>query len=120
MWPMFPFRFHFPPLAVDASAGVDVTVFAQYGVLGVIAIILIWFAKGAHQRERDRADRLEAEVQRLHELMLERVIPAMTSASKAAEESAALILSMQRDRELSQILRQERRGTERGPERGGA
>lgn len=102
-----------PVFAADAGGAVDLTVFFQYGVLGVIAAILIWFAKGAHQRERDRGDRLEAEVQRLHELMLERVIPAMTSASKAAEESAALLLSMQRDREI-QLLQQQRQRPEGG------
>lgn len=92
-------------LATDAGSGpVDLTVFAQYGILGVVAAMLIWFAKGAHQRERDRADRLEAEVQRLHTLMLDRVIPALTSATNAAEESASLLQSMQRERELSRLV----------------
>ncbi len=101
-------------LAADAGgAPIDLTVFAQYGILGVIAAMLIWFARGAHQRERDRADRLEAEVQRLHALMLDRVIPALTSATNAAEESAALLGAMQRERELSHLVNL-RRTTEGG------
>ncbi len=102
-------------LAADAGGGgIDITVFAQYGVLGIIAAMLIWFARGAHQRERDRADRLEAEVQRLHALMLDRVIPALTSATNAAEESAALLTAMQRERELASLVNL-RRTTEGGP-----
>ncbi len=90
----------------DGAASIDIGLFAQYGILGIITAMLIWFAKGAHQREKDRADRLEAEVGRLHELMLDRVIPALTSATKAAEESAELLRSstelvhaMQRERD---------------------
>ncbi len=46
-------------LAAPADPGtVDITVFAQYGLLAIIAAMLIWFARSAHQRERDRADRL--------------------------------------------------------------
>jgi hypothetical protein len=104
-----------PPLWLAADAGgggIDVAIFAQYGVLGIIASILIWFAKGAHQREKDRSDRLEAEVQRLHEVMIERVIPALSSASRAAEESAALLAAVQRERELAQVLHRQRRDPE--------
>ncbi len=103
-------------IAVDAgAAGVDLTVFAQYGVLGVIAAILIWFARGAHQRERDRADRMEQENKRLHELILDRVIPALTSASAAAEDAAELLRAMQRERELTALVHQQ---TQQRPRRG--
>lgn len=87
----------------DGSTGVDLSVFAQYGVLGVLTVLLIWFAKGAHQRERDRADRLEAENQRLNQVILDRVIPALTSASRAAEDSSELMRDMQREREVSTL-----------------
>ncbi len=87
-------------------SGFDPAVFAQYGILGVLTVLLIWFAKGAHQRERDRADRLEADNKRLHELIIERIIPAMTAASHAAEESNELLRAMQRERELTQIAQQ--------------
>lgn len=98
------------PLIVADTGGssVDFSVFFQYGVLGVVAVLLIFFAKNAHQRERDRADRLETENQRLHELILERVIPALASAQRAAEESAELLTAMQRERELQQLVQQRR------------
>lgn len=100
--------------AMDAgSSGLDLSIFAQYGILGIIAAMLIFFARGAHQRERDRADRMEAENRRLNELILDRVIPALTSATRAAEESAELLAAMQRERELQHLIRQQR-GVEGG------
>ena len=84
----------------------DLAVFAQYGVLGVLAILLIWFAKGAYQRERDRSDRLEQENKHLNELVLERVIPALTSATHAIQESAQLLNALQREREYKRLLEQ--------------
>lgn len=95
--------------AEDGSGSVDLTVFAQYGVLGIIAAMLIWFAKGAHQRERDRADRMEAENKRLNELILDRVIPALTSATRAIEESGELLNAIQREREYAQLAAGKRR-----------
>lgn len=93
------------PHAADPTGALDLSVFAQYGVLGILVLILIYFAKNAHQRERDRGDRLEAEVQRLHELMLDRVIPALTAAAQAAEQSAELLAAMQREREFDSLIR---------------
>lgn len=83
----------------DAAPSLDVTIFAQYGVLGVVAVLLIWFAKGAHQRERDRADRMEEENKRLNAILLDRVIPALLAATRAAEESAELLNVLQRERQ---------------------
>lgn len=95
-----------------ADAGTaDLTVFAQYGILGVIAAMLIWFAKGAHQRERDRADRLGEENQRLNTILLDRVIPALLAATRAAEESAELLIVLHRERKP--VLDQPRRTPER-------
>lgn len=86
------------PLAAEAG-GSGYADLAQYGVLGIVAIGLIIFAKGAHQRERDRADRMEAENKRLNELVLEKVIPALTSATRAAEQSAELLRAVQEERQ---------------------
>lgn len=91
------------------GGGVDLTVLGQYGVLGVFAAILVWFAKSAHQRERDRADKAEAENRRLQDLIIERVIPAVAAASRAAEESASILAAVQRERELAALTQQQRR-----------
>lgn len=82
----------------------DLGVLAQYGVLGVFAIILLLFARVSYKRETDRSDRLEAEVNRLNTLIVDRVIPALTSAASAAEDATGLLRDVQRERELG-ILR---------------
>jgi hypothetical protein len=95
--------------AVDTTgSGIDVGVLAQYGVLGVVTTLLLWFARSAIQRERDRADRLEEDNKRLNALILERVIPALTSATRAIEESGELLNALQRERDR-ELVRLERR-----------
>jgi hypothetical protein len=113
--------------ALESSGSIDFTVFAQYGALGAIAIVLIFFAKGAYQDVRDRAkiayqdvrdraDRLEEENRRLNALILDRVVPALTAATQIAEESGRMINALQREREIAHELEQQRRTT-RGGER---
>ncbi len=89
--------------AVDPAGTVDLSIFAQYGILGVLSLGLIMFARGAYQRERDRADRLEAENRKLNEAVQERFIPVLLSATRALEESAELMAAMQRERDLMRI-----------------
>lgn len=81
-----------------ADEGPGVGVLAQYGVLGIFAALLVLFARTAYKRETDRADRLEADVRRLNDTIQDKVIPALMSATKAAEESASLISDLQRER----------------------
>lgn len=88
-------------LAETSPAGFDVGALAQYGVLGIFAILLIVFAKTSYKRETDRSDRLDAEVTRLNALIVDRVIPALTTAASSVEEATALLREMQRDREIS-------------------
>lgn len=87
--------------AADAEAEFNLGTLAQYGVLGVAAGALAVFARIAYRRETERADRLEAEVVRLNNLIIERVIPALTSAAQAAEDATQLLRDMQREREYN-------------------
>lgn len=100
-------------LLAEGTGAIDLSLFAQYGVLGLISAGLVIFAKGAHQRERDRADRMEEENKRLNALILDRVIPALSSATHAAEESAQLLNALQREREFLALTERERK-TKRG------
>jgi hypothetical protein len=87
-------------LAADVSTGsIDLGVFAQYGVLGVFAAILLWFARRMLQREIDRADRLEAEKKELSDLIIERVIPLLTTATTVINE----FQRAQREAELRRV-----------------
>lgn len=87
-------------LAEATSDPVNLGILAQYGVLGVVAAGGIVFARVSYRRETDRSDRLEAEVTRLNNLIIERAIPALTSAARAAEEATRLLRDMQRAQEM--------------------
>lgn len=99
-------------IAADPTGTVDLSIFAQYGILGILCLGLIMFAKGAYQRERDRGDRLEADNKKLNEAIQERIIPVLLSATRAMEESAELMAAMQRERELMRLTgRQPKQGS---------
>jgi hydroxymethylpyrimidine/phosphomethylpyrimidine kinase len=74
----------------------DISVLAQYGVLGIFAILLIVFANTSYRREITRADRLEAEVLRLNQLIQEKHIPALESAAHALREANEVMRDFQR------------------------
>jgi len=74
-----------------ADAGADPTSpLVQYGVLGVLAALLIAFARSAYQREARRADELEKELRRLNDDMRERLVPLMTDVVRVLAETASL------------------------------
>lgn len=69
-------------------------VLLQYGALGVMvvaagAIIRVLFQRetAAYEREKERADRMETEVQRLNAVIQERMLPILHEATKAISEA---------------------------------
>lgn len=69
-------------------------VLLQYGALGVMviaagAIIRVLFQRetAAYEREKERADRMEAEVQRLNGLIQDRMLPILHDATQAISEA---------------------------------
>lgn len=82
--------------AADAGQAPGADVFVQYGALGAIALILLWFAKSAIDRERDRADRMEEEVRRLNQLTQDKTVPALEAATRAVAETAELLRDISR------------------------
>lgn len=84
-----------------ASSEVNLAVLSQYGVLGVFAAMLVVFARISYKRETDRSDRLEEDNRRLNGLIQDRVIPAVTSATRAVEECVELLNAMQRERDMA-------------------
>lgn len=87
---------------------------SQYGPLGVITALLIWFARGAYQRERDKVDKLEEDNKRLNSILLERVIPVLAAATQAAEQSAEQLRIVQRERERAALLEEQQRTAKGG------
>lgn len=93
--------------AEDVPGGLGVL--AQYGALGVIAALLVVFARTAIKRDADRseaawrreverADRLEAEVNRLNNSIQEKAIPALLAGATAINECTQMLREMQRQR----------------------
>lgn len=69
-------------------------ILAQYGALGVMVItafvavrILFQRSTDAYNRERDRADRMEQEVQRLNGVIQEKMLPILHEATRAISEA---------------------------------
>jgi hypothetical protein len=96
--------------AASADGGTDgLALFAQYGVLGVVAAILLGYARTSSKRESDRADRLEAEVTRLNDFIAGEVIKAVTTSTLAVTEAQKLMADMQQER-LGYTARRRARG----------
>ena len=72
----------------------------QYGVLGIFSVLLIIFGRSLIKREQDRADRLDEEVTRLNNLIQEKTIPALLSATQAIQASQAILQAMQYERDV--------------------
>lgn len=86
-------------VAAAAESEPGLVMLAQYGVLGVFAVLLVIFARVSYKRETDRSDRLEAEVLRLNALIIDKVIPALANTANAVEDATALMRAMQRERD---------------------
>ncbi len=72
----------------------------QYGVLGVFAVLLVLFARTLLKREQDRGDASAAEVTRLNSLVIDKIIPALITATQAISASQQILQSIQYQRDL--------------------
>lgn len=87
---------------VAPAAGFDPAgIFVQYGAIGVFLLITLGVVKVlfnrevlAHQRERERADRLEAELRAQNLALVDKILPVLSQATNALSE-----ILEQRDRE---------------------
>lgn len=73
-------------------------VFLQYGAMGVLAglailAVKVLFQKNsqAYDRERERADRLEAELQRLNNLIQDKYLTTLAEATRAISDAMAYV-----------------------------
>jgi hypothetical protein len=107
------------PLWLAETSPIDGSTWLQYGAIGLMCLVLLvfsrallGFARGAYQREQQRADTAETEVVRLNTMILERALPALLAAAKAAEDAAVVIGAMQHEREVRRQAEALRRGHE--------
>lgn len=73
--------------AVNPPSGLSES-FLQYGVLGAVALLGLWFVLTAYRREVNRADSAEKGLAELNREVREKVIPALTEATTALVECA--------------------------------
>jgi hypothetical protein len=96
---------------------------AQYGAIGTLCTLLVWFAFRAWKRETERSDRLEAENRadrerlegenrRLHGDIQEKAIPALLASATALTEVTELLRDQQRARRVDYDARPPRRDGE--------
>lgn len=71
------------------SSGDPTAVLLQYGAIGAFVVILGFFAWAAYKRERDRADRLEQQLQAANDRLI--------AANERAAERLTEVLTQTRD-----------------------
>lgn len=83
--------------AVTAATNAGITgVFLQFGVLGALSLLALWFFLTVYRREVSRADAAEAALALLNADLREKVIPALHDTIRV-------------NNELKEILRAQRR-----------
>lgn len=70
-----------PVFAAEPAPTDPLALLLQYGVLGIFAVLLIIYTKGSIQRERDRADRAEAQVKELNDFIRGELLPKQVEAT---------------------------------------
>lgn len=83
----------------------DLSIFAQYGAVGIIAIIALFAVRylfkretEAFDRERARADRLEQDLTKLNELVRDKYLTTLAEATRAIGDALAVVRDRERDR----------------------
>ena len=77
-----------------AATEIPIAELGQYGIAGVIGSIFLWFGWNVYKRERDRADKNEAEIKRLNEVIQEKYVPSLEAAASALSESNVLLAQL--------------------------
>lgn len=65
-----------------SAAEIPVAELGQYGIAGILGMILAWFGWQVYKRERDRADKNEAEIARLNTVIQDKYIPSLEEATR--------------------------------------
>ena len=83
-----------------AAPGLDLAPLGQYGAIGVGIVALGFFAWRAYNREVQRSDRLESKLMDVHEVVQERVIPALQESTRSVQDTTELLRKIMTDREI--------------------
>ena len=80
----------FSAVAQGAAGSITAT-FLQFGVLGAVALLGLWFVLTAYRREVARGDAAEKSLAELNREMRDKIIPALTEATGALVECAHIL-----------------------------
>lgn len=70
-------------LLAASQASDPTAVLLNYGAIGAMAVLLLWFSYGAYKRERDRADTLFQLLQATNEKISEKFADALKETKDA-------------------------------------
>jgi hypothetical protein len=76
--------------AGDSTSTIE-GVFLSYGLIGVVALVLGYFAVSTIRDLRERAQRLEADNRRLYGIMADQFVPALTKATEAVVKASTIM-----------------------------
>lgn len=100
-------------IADAPTGGSPLDYLVQYGVLGIVATVLIIFAKSAYSREVARADAAEKENKELNELFRDRLAGSLEKSASAVEASALLLRDIRRELDWWRNGERQQRRTDR-------
>lgn len=93
----------------DSASGLDISGFAQYGVLGIVVVLLIGYARGQVNREKERTDKAEARVKELEDWLrgdylpkIERSNSLYTLAADVLQKALTQLTELQSERDYMQ------------------
>ncbi len=78
-----------------------VNIFANYGAVGIIAGLGVWFANTAYRREIKRGDAYEEQLRVLNAAVRDKLVPTMESATSAVRASQELLVTMRTQQEVA-------------------
>ena len=84
------------PLLLLAAGEAPPTDWAQYGVVGVVAGLGIWFFFAAYRQQSARCEAERAEVKRLNQLIQDKYVPALEASAQVTRE---LVRFLERERD---------------------
>lgn len=97
--------------AAAATTGIE-GIFLQYGLIGAVALVLGFYARGAIKATEERARRLEEDNRRLYQIMADQMIPALTRATDTTMEATGVLTEINRREEKQAAVDEARRALE--------
>ncbi len=75
-------------------------VFLSYGLIGVVALVLGYFAVSTIKDLRERAQRLEDDNRRLYTMMADQFVPALTKSVDALDTATTIMSEIRKQDEI--------------------